>query len=44
MGFAQLGSINVNDYEEVLKHHQDMHGANRAVYQTSLIKTGSYKE
>lgn len=26
MGFAQLGSISVNDYEEVLKHHQDVHG------------------
>lgn len=32
MGFAQLGSISVNDYEKVLKHHQDMHGTTRAVY------------
>lgn len=26
MGFAQLCSIRVNDYEAVLKHHQDTHG------------------
>lgn len=32
MGFAQLGNISVNDYKEVLKHHQDMHGTTRAVY------------
>lgn len=44
MGFAQLGSISVNDYEEVLKHHQDTHSTTKAVYLSSLIKTSSYKE
>lgn len=32
MGFAQLGSISVNDYKEVLKRHQDIHGTIRALY------------
>lgn len=32
MGFAQLGSISVNDYEEVLKRHQDIHSTIRALF------------